>query len=241
METATNEEKLVQVTIKVYTAGSCIEGGVGATAVLYRNGQEKRTLRKYLGMEDQHTVYEAELVGMCMGAKLVCEEVRATMVMLGVNSQATIQATHNTKGNPRHYLVDALHDQTEAAQMHHKQLDLEARWVPGHKGTKGNERADEEAKKAAKGNSSPDTSLPTQCRGHLPLSKAATHQAFNKNLKAEAAATFAKSPRYQRMREIDPSILSLQFMKIVSLLTWRAASLLIQLRTGHVPLNKHLH
>jgi hypothetical protein len=174
-------------------------------------------------------------------AKLVREEVQATTVMLGVNSQAAIQATRNTKGNPGHYLVNALHNQTEAAQMHHKQLDLEAQWVPGHKGTPGNERADEEAKKAAKGNSSPDTSLPTQCRGHLPLSKAATCQAFNKNLKAEVAVTFAKSPRYQRMQEINPSIPSLQFMKIVSLLTQRAASLLIQLRTGHIPLNKHLH
>jgi hypothetical protein len=57
----------------------------------------------------------------------------------------------------------------------------------------------------------------------------------------EAAATFAKSPQYQRMHKIDPSIPSPQFMKISSLLTRRAASLLIQLRTGHVPLNKHLH
>lgn len=112
---------------------------------------------------------------------------------------------------------------------------------PGTRRDQKNERADEEVKKAAKGDSSPDEQLPIQCRGTLPISKAAAQQSFFKDLKIEAAKTFAKSPRSKKLHEIDPSGPSPRYQKITNALPRRHASLLIQLRTGHIPLNKHLH
>jgi len=43
------------------------------------------------------------------------------------------------------------------------------------------------------------------------------------------------------MRELDPSIPSSKFRKLAIQLPQRHASLLIQMRTGHIPLNSHLH
>ena len=49
-----------------------------------------------------------------------------------------------------------------------------------------------------------------------------------------------KSKRYACLRAIDASVPSKQFQKLTANLTRKQASLLVQLRTGHVPLNHHL-
>jgi len=49
------------------------------------------------------------------------------------------------------------------------------------------------------------------------------------------------SPRYQRISRIDSSLPSSRFLQLTCPLSRQQASLLLQLRTGHVPLNKHLH
>ena len=60
--------------IKVYSDGSCFKGEIGVAVVLYRNGEEKEVVRAYLGAEDKHTVFEVELVGEIMAAKLLKRE-----------------------------------------------------------------------------------------------------------------------------------------------------------------------
>jgi hypothetical protein len=69
-EAAMAEDKRSMAHFKVYSDSSCIGGEVGATGVLYEEGQEKKVVRKYLGPKTHHTVFQAELVGMCMGTKL---------------------------------------------------------------------------------------------------------------------------------------------------------------------------
>ena len=59
------------------------------------------------------------------------------------------------------------------------------RWVPGHKGLEGNERADAEAKKAAEGNTSEETDIPIKLRGLLPKSRAAEIQQYQRELKTK--------------------------------------------------------
>lgn len=45
--------------IQAFTDGSRIDGGIGVSAVMYRNGKESKILHKYLGIEE-HTVFEAD-------------------------------------------------------------------------------------------------------------------------------------------------------------------------------------
>jgi ribonuclease HI len=224
---------------KVFSDGSCIDGGVGAAAVLYRGGVEVQVVRLYLGTEEEHTVFEAELVGMAMGAKLLNME-RSAKYTIGTDSQAAMLTTRREKQMSAQYLVSAVHRQIEGVVGMQTGAEVIVRWTPGHKGIKGNERADEEAKKAARGDSSEESQIPIECRGILPRSKAAEIQKHQKALKRRAREIFAKSPRAQIAHKIDQTMPSAAFARLVAGMARKQAALLIQIRTGHVALNKHL-
>jgi ribonuclease HI len=115
-------------------------------------------------------------------------------------------------------------------------------WTPGHEGILGNERADEEAKKAAQCNSSPLKDLPPFIRKKpLPISISATRQSLKQDLKNRWQSEWSSSPRYERLQKIDNSPLSNDFLHIIDQLRRNQSSILIQLRTGHIPLNEVLH
>jgi ribonuclease HI len=225
--------------VKVFSDGSCIDGGVGAAAVLYRGGEEVQAVRLYLGTEEEHTVFEAELVGMAMGAKLLNME-RSAKYTIGTDSQAAMLTTRREKQVSAQYLVDAVHRQIEGVVATRMGAEVTVRWTPGHKGIRGNERADEEAKKAARGDSSEERYVPIECRGILPRSKATELQRHHKALKHRAKETFARSPRAQVAHKIDQTMPSVAFARLVAGMARRQAALLVQIRTGHVALNKHL-
>src|SRR5882672_6207922 len=92
--------------VKVFSDESCIEGRVGEAAVLYREGEEIRSVRKHLGTEEEHTVFKVEVVGLILAAELVCTERGAGSVMLGVDNQVALKATRRTRGASGQHLVD---------------------------------------------------------------------------------------------------------------------------------------
>ncbi|KAK6971582.1 hypothetical protein R3P38DRAFT_2775844 [Favolaschia claudopus] len=93
----------------------------------------------------------------------------------------------------------------------HPQTRITVTWAPGHVNIAGNERADVLAKRAASTkSSSDDLDISRRLREKLPVSRSATLQAFNAELKS-------------------------------ALLPHSLAVLLLQLRTGHIPLAQHLH
>ncbi|KAF7357192.1 RNA-directed DNA polymerase from transposon X-element [Mycena sanguinolenta] len=100
---------------------------------------------------------------------------------------------------------------------------------------------DEEAKKAAQEGSSSDNSIPPSFRGTLPWSRSARLQHYNARLKATVATEWKKSPRYHRIKPYDPSLPSNKFVKLTERMPRKLAVILVQLRTGHTILNKHLH
>lgn len=75
----------------------------------------------------------------------------------------------------------------------------------------------------------------------LPTSRSAARQAQQTELKRRGAVRWKESPRHGKMKEIDESMPSARFLKLTSQFPRRNTSILMQLRTGHAPLNKFLH
>jgi ribonuclease HI len=181
---------------KVYSDSSGYKGGIGASTVLYKRNHVIKSLRYYLSTDKQHTVYEAEGVGVSMGLHMLIGLNRRLndAVIIGSDSQALIKATENQCPHVGHHILDEIHNAAE--KLHAKQdrlfnheehaqavregenwngctrgvIDLRLIWVPGHHDFAPNEFADKEAKKAAKGDTSEIKHLPSYLRKCLPYS-----------------------------------------------------------------------
>lgn len=122
-------------------------------------------------------------------------------------------------------------------------LKLTNHWIPSHSSCQGNKTADEEAKKAAQGKSSPDKELPRELQSDQPLphSRSAIKQNFNHRFREQAQRHFKSSSCYTKLLKIDPEFHPQKYRHLTDSLPRRQASCLTQLRTNHAPLNKHLH
>ena len=250
-EESIKEEKKDNSDIKVYTDGSGYEGNVGAAAVLYRKGREEpeRILRFHLGSLKKHTTFEGEAVGSILAAWMLQgrPEVGKLTVSSYSDSQAFIKATRARGAGPGQYLVldylkltETMTDGTDIPNpIGTPKFAL--KWIAAHEGVTGNERVDEEAKRAAQGESSPDEELPPILRKRLPVSASALKQEFAETQKARWLEAWTTSPRFARFQHIDSAFPFNKFRKTISVLSRSQSSLLIQLRTGHIPLNSYLH
>ncbi|THH14123.1 hypothetical protein EUX98_g9645 [Antrodiella citrinella] len=162
---------------------------------------------------------------------------------VAVDNKATMQAAPGFTSQPGHYLLDVLHAAVKALKKKHPSTPITLRWVPGHKGVKGNEVVDEGAKQAARGRSLPKHAIPAGLPKEepLPVSVAKLRQEINESLKQKAKKLWQESSRCEKLAEIDSSLPSKTYLKLAFALPRKQASVLFQLRSGHVPLNHHLH
>ena len=93
--------------IQIFSDGSAMEDKVGASAVLIRKGRHTRTLHFHLGPSTEHTVHEAELVGILLGLHLLRTEKKKgnAQVMIGMDNQAAIKVFDSELRNPGHHLA----------------------------------------------------------------------------------------------------------------------------------------
>jgi zinc-binding in reverse transcriptase/RNase H len=120
-----------------------MEGWIGTSTVLYRNGRLKTTLQHHLRSQCQHTVYEGEGVRALLGTKLISNEWGVWPANIYIENQALITATTLMKPSTGHYIFNAFHNSVTALQKKHMGIKIKIKWVPGHKGVEGNEEADE--------------------------------------------------------------------------------------------------
>jgi ribonuclease HI len=209
------------------------------------NGKTKATLHFRLGTTEEHTVFEAELVGILLGLQLIkANQAGNKMYAIGVDNQAAIKALASKLNKSGHYLAaEILNTTKRMGQASGKKYALMVRWTAGHSKIPGNEAVDVEVKKAADGHTSEGEWLLKILRKPLKHSKSAARQTQQEHIKASWSREWAKSPRYNKLKHIDPALPSRKFIELISnkKINMVAVSKFFQLRLGHIPLNAYLH
>ena len=202
-------------------------------------------LHFHLGPSTQHTVHEAELVGILLGLHLIKTDKKGQMsYSLGIDNQAAISALNAVKSSPGQYIADDI----LAATMQIKKsrnspnYSLTFRWTAGHSGITGNEEVDGEAKKATEGLTSDTKLLPPLLRKPLKMNKLALRQRKKESLKTRWKKEWSVSERAPRINALDPSLPSNKYLELINddRLSCMDASRIFQMRTGHIPLNGYL-
>jgi ribonuclease HI len=225
----------------VYTDGSGFEGGVGAAAVAWNGGKEGKVQTKHLGPEDEHTVFESEVVGAILALEIIASTARLTSVDVFTDCQPTLIALAAPQAQPGQYLLAAFHLLLRRLLRARPTLRIRFHWIPAHVGVPGNEAVDARAKEAAQGASSALTlHLPLFDRP-LPTSRAATMAAGAKAFQARWHEEWSTSPRYHRIALFDSPKPSNSVARMYTDLSRAQCSVLTQLRTAHIGLNAFLY
>lgn len=209
--------------------------------MIFKKGKRIALIQFHLGPAAQHTVYEAERAAMALGVFSIKNKRNVKSVTINVDNQAAILASTDIKQGPGKYILDIFHEQVAALKHRNDNVKLKIRWTPGHVGIEGNEEADEAAKAASAGTSSPRTALPKPFRKPLPTSKSAAKQQFNSKVKEAALEAWRIAPQAKKLKGIINDAGGKKYRKALAKADRRTGSLWMQLKTGHIGLNAHLH
>jgi hypothetical protein len=160
-------------------------------------------------------------------------------LLIALDNQSVIRALAANKRQPSQYLLDEALRGLSAIRKKWPRIQITIAWAPGHHDLPENEAVDEEAKKAAQGLSS--TTLPKSLKERLPDSVAAIKAAKHQSLRTAWLHDWTSSAHYQKFQKIDPWTPASKLNCLLSNLPRNESSLLVQLRTGHGPLNAHLY
>ena len=239
------EDSRASEAVRIYTDRSAQEGKVGAAALLIRQGEPNRVLHYHLGSSSNHTVHEAELVGILLGLHLIKTDRKGrTSYALGIDNQAAISALNSVKATTGQHIANEILETAARIkkQRNSSKYSLTVRWTAGHVGIEGNEEVDGEAKKAAEGCTSVKKALPPLLRKALKNNKSALRQSRKEKLKKRWQQEWDASDRAAKYNSLGFSSPSNSFIKLISddNLSRNDASRIFQLRAGHVPLNGYL-
>ena len=123
----------------------------------YTHPTTKAIKGEYIGTDDTHNVYAAELTAIQMAVTLFKEtKDEYKNVYVFTDNQSAIQAIDTPKHQSGQYIIKEILDTIDKIHELAPTCNIHIEWVPGHKNIEGNEQADQAAKAAA----TPSTTSP---------------------------------------------------------------------------------
>lgn len=232
----------------VYTDSSGYEEQVGSAAVLYKLGRYSTELHQRIGALTKHEVYEGEVAGLILGLHILHQQLATQPqrhdsldITFYSDNEAALDAItlHKTKAAVE--LWHAFHNSLQALLDRFPWTNLTFRWLPGHAGVPGNERADRLAKEAAMGQRSSTQQLPTVLRPPLPHNPTSLIKSHRQKSQDACMHMWLASKTAKHLSVIDKNPTSKSFQKLSTSLDKIHNSILVQLRTGHIGLGAHLY
>ncbi|PPR07816.1 hypothetical protein CVT24_002896 [Panaeolus cyanescens] len=232
----------------LYTDGSLTEKGVAGAAVWMRRGRERDRRARRIGEADENTVYEAELMGLVLGMDIALANGFSGTIHIGLDNQAVLTTIRTRKARFAQHLWKKLESRVKNYLRRNRDNNVELRWVPGHEGVEGNERADEAARGAAeteRGEGGSDGEGGEEAESweeeeEIPMSRAAMRQKLMKRVTEKRRDEWRASSRYEKINGYDQTLPSRTFSKLTTKMKRKQASIIFQMRTGHIQLKKHL-
>jgi len=219
-------------TLIIYTDGSGIDTKIGASAC---DIDHDRTSVQHLGNDSQFNVFAAELTAMNL-ALTMAQETNEHIQLWNVytDSQAAIQAVDKPRRQSGQSIIKQFLDIVDEATDNNPHLQIMITWIPGHSEIEGNEKADKEAKKAAK------NSTAGRLFTHRPLRSARAMR-----IKTEAQKQWLNvwnsntttAHALRRITKTEGSKVGTKFYNRFS--NRKSATTLARLRTGHCGLKQY--
>ena len=97
---------MVPGVIQVFSDGSGLDGQIGTAAVMYRPRSGPKTLRYHLGPTSEHTVFEAEAVGLLLALHMLSFERNVFWAVIQSDSQAVLMALVAHTSGPAQNIID---------------------------------------------------------------------------------------------------------------------------------------
>jgi len=147
-EQAMQEAKAERGGLVLWTDGARKEDEWVGCAVVWKEEGRWNKRRTHLGRQKE--AFDAEMYAMSEAMKIAdekAEKEKFTRVTVVTDSQATLRRIQSDKPGPGQVLALRTMNWTDA--LARKNIQVEYRWVPAHKGIEGNEEADQHTTKTA--------------------------------------------------------------------------------------------
>ena len=229
-----HQQRLRQISAQdliIYTDGSGHNGRIGAA--IY-SPTTRVTKGEYLGTDDTHNVYAAELTAIQMAVALFEEKTdEYTNAYVFTDNQSAIQAVDSPMRQSGQYIIKEILDTIDRIHEAKPTCTIHIEWVPGHKNVEGNERADQAAKAAATSCTTPPTTRMKSAQNRSIQSMAKTKWETEWKTGRENARRLRNMSQHPDTTTGPTLYGALQQRKHVVLIT--------RLRTGHCHLNEYLY
>jgi hypothetical protein len=161
-------------------------------------------------------------------------------ISICIDNQALIKSTTRPKAVSEQYLLQHL-----STRANNSRAKINIKWISSHSGVSGNEKADklakERAKEAGEGRASRKADLPPILRKPVPINASASKQEYLAHLKRAWKGSWLHLPRKGKIERLDDSFPFNSYRERQDKLSRLHASSLMQLRSGHLPLNFYLY